>query len=104
MSAYLTSCPVPWCTKDDTPYVWQDAQDLYMVCCPSCGVKGPSGNTDMRAKEKWFDLPLWVPLSQDDAESELLDCLQSMALPRDDKLLITELRKRDLWIYREAAR
>lgn len=104
MSAYLTSCPVPWCAKDDTPYVWQDAQDLYMVCCPACKVSGPSGSTEEEAKEAWFDLSRLEPLSQDAAENELSNCLNAMSLPRDDKLLIVELRKRGLWIYREAAR
>lgn len=49
------------------------------------------------------NLPNWHPLSQDDAECALLDCLSAMPLPRDDKLLIAELRKRGLWIYRRAA-
>jgi len=44
----------------------------------------------------------WVPLSQDEAECELLDCLKNMFSPRDDKCLIAEMRKRGLWVYRRA--
>lgn len=43
----------------------------------------------------------WQPLSQDDAETELLSCLKNMKVAGDDKCLIDEMRWRGLWIYRK---
>ena len=43
----------------------------------------------------------WQPLSQDDAETELLSCLKNMKVAGDDKCLIDEMRWRGLWVYRK---
>lgn len=45
----------------------------------------------------------WQPLSQDQAECVLLDCLKAMKVPGDDKCLIDEMRARGVWVYQKPA-
>lgn len=56
------------------------------------------------ARREALEQAEWVPLSQDDAETELWLCLRNMLHPTDDKCLIAEMRKRGLWVYARADR
>lgn len=68
-----------------------------------CGARAETSLANPNGEAGAPNLPSWQPLSQDDAECALLECLAAMPLPGDDKLLIAELRRRDLWIYRRVA-
>ncbi len=42
----------------------------------------------------------WFPLSVDDAETEMLFCLENMfGNPTDDKALLAQMRERGLWVF-----
>lgn len=48
-----STCPTPWCSRDDAPYIWQGVDDKYCVICPSCQVNGPSAVTEQEAWDDW---------------------------------------------------
>jgi len=49
----LAICPIPWCSRTESPQVLDEEEVSRCVYCPTCGFSGPEGKTRAEAVQRW---------------------------------------------------